>query len=161
MIPEMLSAYIVAFGTIVGVVIGSLVSYFIARLQFKATVISANRQQWINTLRDCIANFQAKTKIISVESKLAAQNETSFAANTKNFDESIEEARILLNEVALLINPKEPDHKKLLSLMKELEDLCINGSPFDDENHDRLQNEITSVGQKILKREWERVKRGK
>lgn len=158
---EMLSAFIVASATIVGVVIGSLGSYFIARLQFKASVISANRQEWINTLRDCIAEFQVKAKIVTVETKLASQDSTSFASDPISFDQAVEKMRVLLNKVALLINPYETDHADLLKLMKKVEDLCINEDSIDDEKHNSLQKEITTVAQKILKREWERVKKGK
>lgn len=156
----MLSAFIVACATIVGVVIGSLGSYFIARLQFKASVISANRQEWINTLRDCIAEFQVKAKIVTVETKLASQDSTSFASDPTSFDQAVEKIRVLLNKVALLINPNETDHADLLKLMEKV-DLCINEDSIDDEKHDSLQKEITSLAQKILKREWERVKKGK
>jgi len=157
----MLSTFVVASATIVGVVIGSLGSYFIARLQFKASVISANRQEWINTLRDCIAEFQVNAKIVTVETKLASQDSTSLASDPKSFDQAIGKMRVLLNKLALLINPNEIDHAELLKLIGKVEDLCINEASIDDEKHDSLQKEITSLAQKILKREWERVKKGK
>jgi hypothetical protein len=158
---EMLSAFIVASATLVGVIIGSLGSYFIARLQFKASVISANRQNWINTLRDCIAEFQVKAKVVTVETKLSSQDSTSFASDPKNFDQAVEKKRVLRNKIALLINPNEQDHDDLIKLMAKVEDLCINEDSIDDEKHDNLQKEITSLAQKILNREWERVKKGK
>jgi len=151
---------ITALAAIVGVVIGSIVSFLIAKQQFKATVISANRQQWINNLRDCIADFQTKAKIAFVETCLALNKETAVAANVKNHDEALKGMRFLVNKVALLLNPNETDHSELVLLIKQLEDLCINGDPNNREVEEKLQDSITSTGQKILKREWERVKRG-
>ena len=158
---EMLTALIIASGALVGAVIGSGVSYLIARQQFKATVLSANRQQWINTLRDFIADFQTKVKIAITESKLAEHVALSFAANPTSFDEALKAMRLLINKTALLINPKEKDHAELLALMKKLEDLCINGDINDDEGQEKLQSAVTSIGQNVLKREWDRVKKGK
>ena len=157
----LLTAVISSLAAIIGVVIGSIVSFFIARQQFRATVLSANRQQWINTLRDCIADFQTKAKIAVVEADLAEHDETSFAANEKNHDEAMKTMRFLANKVALLLNPNEADHSELISLLKRLEDHCINGDPSDRKTEGELQDSITSTGQRILKREWERVKRGK
>lgn len=157
----MLTALIAASGAIVGVIIGAVVSFLIARQQFKGTVLSANRQHWINTLRDSIADFQTKVKIATTEAKLAAYEATSVAADPKGFDEALRTMRLLTNKVALLINPEEEDHAELLDLMKKLEDLCINGDVNDDEGQEKLQSAITSIGQKVLKREWKRVKRGK
>lgn len=152
---------ITALAAIVGVIIGSIVSLLIARQQFKATVISANRQQWINKLRDCIADFQTKAKIALVETSLALKVETAVAANEKNHDEALKGMCFLANKVALLLNPNESDHSELILLFKQLEDHCINGDPNERTKEEKLQNAITTIGQKILKREWERVKRGK
>jgi hypothetical protein len=157
----LLTASISAFAVIVGVVIGSIVSVLIARQQFKATVISANRQQWINNLRDCIADFQTKAKIALVETSLALRDETAIAANVKNHDEALKGMRFLTNKAALLLNPNEADHSQLISLMKELEGHCVKGDQNDHTSEENLQDSITSMGQRILKREWERVKRGK
>ena len=41
------------------VIIGPFVTLYIARRQIKANVLSPNRQQWINTLRDEISNYLA------------------------------------------------------------------------------------------------------
>lgn len=158
---EMMTASISALGAIVGVVIGSIVSFLIARQQFKATVISANRQTWINTLRDCIADFQTKAKIAATETNLASHIIGAAAVDPKGFDEALKTMRFLVNRVALLINPKEADHAQLLSLLRELENFCINGDTSDHATQERLQSSITSAGQTVLKREWERVKRGK
>jgi len=151
---------ITALAAIVGVVIGSIVSFLIAKQQFKATVISANRQQWINNLRDCIADFQTKAKIALVETSLAMNKEAAVAANVMNHDEALKGMRFLINKVALLLNPNETDHSEFVLLIKQLEDHCINGDPNNREVEEKLQDSITSTGQKILKREWERVKRG-
>ena len=157
----LLVAAISTFGVILGVTIGSIVSVLIARQQFKATVISANRQQWINNLRDCIADFQTKAKIIVTEHILSLGATTSVAADDKRHYEALITMRFLVNKMALLLNQTETDHLQLLLFLKELEDFCVNGDSFNQEGYDKLQDSITLTSQRILKREWERVKRGK
>lgn len=164
MLPERIALFVAAIsalGAIVGVVIGSIVSFLIARQQFRATVISANRHQWINTLRDSIADFQTKAKIAVTEARLALHEATSIAADDKGHYEALKTMHFLVNKMALLLNPNEPDHLQLISLLKELNDLCVNGDPTNQVTYDKLQDSITSTGQIILKREWKRVKRGK
>ena len=156
-----LVAAISAGAALFGVGIGSVCSYFISRQQIKATVLSGNRQQWINTLRDYIADFQTKAKIAVVETDLANHEHTSVAANVDNYDEAMKTMRLLANKIALLINPEEIDHSELISSIKRLESHCINGDPSDREKEEILQTSITTIGQRILKREWERVKKGK
>jgi len=92
----MLAAAVSAGAAIIGVVIGSVGSYFISRQQIKATVLSGNRQQWINTLRDCIADFQANARISIVEAKLANQLETSDCANPVNHDDAMKNLCLLV-----------------------------------------------------------------
>jgi hypothetical protein len=69
--------------------------------------------------------------------------------------------RFLVNKTALLLNPNEADHSELLLLMKKLEDHCVNGDPNDRVSEERFQGSITTTGLRVLKREWQRVKRGK
>ena len=156
----LLAAGISALAAIVGAAIGSIVSFLIARQQFRAMVISANRQQWINSLRDCIADFQTNVNIALVEASLALHDETAVAANVKNHDEALKGMRFVANKAALFLNPTETHHSELIRLMKQLEDHCVNGDPNDHASEEKLQDSVTSIGQRILKREWERVKRG-
>ena len=123
-----------------------------------------HRQEEIGEIRKILSSkltLGAKAKIAVVEADLAERDETSFSANEKNHDEAMKGMRFLANKVALLLNPIETDHSELISLLKRLEDHCINGDPSDRKIEGELQDSITSTGQRILKREWERVKRGK
>ena len=156
-----LVAAISASSALFGVCLGSICSYFISRQQIKATVLSGNRQQWINTLRDCIADIQTNAKIAIVEADLANHEQTSAVANLDNHDEAMKKIHLIANKIALLINPYETDHSELLSSINKLKTHCIDGDPGDRKTEETLQASITTIGQKILKREWGRVKKGK
>ncbi len=56
-----------------------------------------NRQNWINTLRDCIAEFQTKAKIALVEADLANHDQTSFVVNADNHDEAMRTMGLLFS----------------------------------------------------------------
>ena len=74
------AALIGAGSGILGLAMGTLVSYWIAKRQFNATVLSGNRQQWINTLRDCLAEFQSNISMLHIPEAAVDQhlNEISF-----------------------------------------------------------------------------------
>jgi hypothetical protein len=57
---SMLDKLLPLFSTLGGALIGALVAYLVARQQFKASVLSTNRQEWINKLRDLLAQYEAK-----------------------------------------------------------------------------------------------------
>ena len=57
MTTEQLNIVVPALTTIAGATIGAAISYLVGRQQFKANVVSANRQIWINTLRDTVQNI--------------------------------------------------------------------------------------------------------
>ena len=75
-------------------------------------------------------------------------------ANGGNTLQLTKDVRLHYAKVQLLINPKEADHQalvnKMASMIEQLSNLSLN---FDEVNL-----ELASLAQKILKREWERVK---
>ena len=141
-----LAAIIAAISAIMGVGIGSFVSYRIAKQQFKATVLSGNRQQWINTLRDCLAEFQSNVSLLGLEEHDSGK--------------LMRRASLQRFKITLFINPKEDDHKELLSLVGRLMRISFTGAQEEGVKPAQLQYALSSVAQSILKREWERVKRG-
>jgi hypothetical protein len=151
-------ALVSALTALISVIVGPLVSWRVAEKQIRASVVSENRQDWINTLRNNISEFQAKAKIATVEARLASDPNSSFAADPDSHNNAMKALTLLANRIKLLINPTEEDHARLVTCVEELLEFCSDGEPNDVKRHQELQNRITSVGQRILKREWERVK---
>jgi hypothetical protein len=141
---------------------GPIVTLSVARRQFNATVLSANRQRWIEALRDSLAELISLIVIASVvKAGWKAKWERGQGALTANPDLMEKVARIVLIQcrIRLLLNPTENDHQELFqaidAAMKRLqsEEVSDTGTESDIEH-------ITRHGQSILKREWIRVKRG-
>lgn len=103
----------------------------------KELKLSEYRQVWINNLRDAIAEFGAKT------------------SGLKSWDERGEDIVGLTFKIEMMMNPEDPDYAALRKALKYRADAVgKNGAVHLDEAHDNLME----VGQRVLKREWKRVR---
>ena len=99
------AALIGAGSGILGVTMGTLASYWIAKRQFNATVLSGNRQQWINTLRDCLAELQSNISMLHLPGVDHYQHLNTIS--------------LMRFKIALLINPWERDQSDLMDIIQE------------------------------------------
>jgi hypothetical protein len=105
------------------------------------TIVTNNRQEWINTLRDEITSFLAVVAVTSPDQKATELSE-------------IEQKSLWLHnyKIQLLLNPNEVDHVELVDKIRaEINNLITC-------NGETLISDMISTSQKILKREWDRVK---
>jgi hypothetical protein len=117
----------------------------IAERNLKSEVLSRNRQNWINTLRDNISEFISLSIVI-----------TKITSVHKDYDDKMEKFLTLRSRISLLLNPKEDDHNKLDKYLKEALYFVIEK---EEQRHIvDIRNDIIKLSQEILKREWERVK---
>ena len=149
---------------LIAVIVGPIITLRVSRRQIEATVetsnrqikasvVSSNRQDWINTLRDTISTFQATAVLLGL------RQFNSDLSDTEQHDQ-MSRASTLRNKLHLLINPEEPDHARLSELADQI---MVGVGPLaqkDGKPVGELQREMTQLAQQILKREWERVKRG-
>jgi len=149
-------ALIAAITALCSVVLGPLVSLWVAQKQAGVSVLSGNRQAWINTLRDHISEFLA---ILAVVHAGEWSDRTE-----KEYDEELKRLMLVGSKIRLMLNPKEEDHERLSGLLTEAfgtvraraKDEKLNGGTGA-----KLAAEIVPLAQSILKREWERVKQTK
>lgn len=143
---------------LVAVIVGPLIQLRVAKRQIRSTTISANRQAWINTLRDNLATIRAYCS--DVRELRAAQ--TNDPAMTAKIQEEARQAKILLAKVELSLNATEEDHQELIRTVERLWN--ISGSVVPDntkgEEWERAVKDLMTVAKRILKAEWNRVKRG-
>jgi len=118
-------------------------------LVISANVLSANRQFWVNDVRNTLASFIVAVdhlKIVSSDGRLS--NDIDYLAKSMN------ESELHLNRLALLSNPTENDHVVLINLCTEY----LNTIADDSIDEIVCKKSLVSQGQVVLKREWERVK---
>jgi len=149
------------------VLIAPLVTYFTTqrqiranlettREQIRANLVSANRQAWIDKLRDDLAElFELLTwQFLQRPGTYSGEEGHRYEAEKRS------RIRLLRNKIRLRLNPNETDSQALLELLSKLENAALQGSHADNSDFDDLMEKAVAKGQSILKTEWTRVKRG-
>jgi hypothetical protein len=147
---------------LVAAIAGPVITLAVARRQFSATVISANRQKRIETLRDTLAELIALVSTaLVVKSKW--KDKWDRGRGPLNADPAMLEKfeRIVLaqSKIELLINPIDADHQRLYETIETAISRLRVEESLEAETHHDIRT-ITRLGQMILKREWQRVKIG-
>lgn len=159
----LLISVISACTALVASILGPLVTLSVAKRQFNASVLSANRQRWIETLRDMLA------ELISLLVSALVVKETwqgpwergghSVVAGNPELLAKLERIVLVQHKIRLLLNPNEDDHVRLYQTIdiafKRLRDEGLS----DAESAADVET-IVNLSQSILKREWQRVKAG-
>lgn len=157
----LLLSVISACTALVASIAGPLVTLAVAKRNFNATVISANRQKWIEATRDTIAELISifvTAVVVKADWREKWQGGRGVAHDKMMLDKL---GRLVLLEwkLRLLLNPTEADHQQLVAAI----DVALKRLQADESTEKETQadiEKITLLAQKILKREWQRVKRG-
>jgi len=123
--------------------------------QANVTVLSSNRQAWINALRDQISEFISICALIHSGDWNAHEE--------REFDEKFERLVFVESKIKLLLNPDEADHNGLMNLLESARN-TLGNSAADNENRRfedwaKCYKAFVPLAQSVLKREWERVKK--
>jgi len=112
------------------------------RSKLQKSIISSNRQKWINTLRDELSSL-----VSHLAQYAKSSPELQIEMNQKVGGE--------LNKIELLLNPEESLHKELIEELRSAFLMCSKEGEFKDQEQ---RNVILTIAKKILKQEWIRVK---
>ncbi len=145
---------------LLAVFFGPIMSFFAAKLTLRSQiavaertirsqVLSVNRQQWINTLRDTISEYVSLLWVSSA----------GFLDDQNSYPE-MQRVTQVKTKLSLLLNPTEEDHKQLDQLLTKAMVQVAQESQKTQVSKEfiDIHDEITRLSQRILKREWERVK---
>jgi hypothetical protein len=152
MLPDL--PIISALTALVAVIVSPIVSIYVTRRQIKASIVSTNRQKWIDQLRDHLAELITLVRFLNLHKSFEEVSKEEWFAN-------LQKASLIESKINLLLNPNESDHTALCKTIREalvtmLKDEEESKSPTLVE----LTNSVLKQSQAILKREWERVKKG-
>jgi hypothetical protein len=125
----------------------------------KEQEISRLRQSWIDSLRTDMAILVARAFQIQSYAKMSKSDDLTQRWEATRVDYvELNQASI---RIKLRLNPDEPESKAILQLMAEMEQLF---NELNDPNScDRISSIVTGLESKtpvLLKKEWNRVKRG-
>lgn len=151
-----LAAVISAAIALVSAVAGPLVSLITSKRHITATVVSANRQEWINDLRVEVS------ELVSLLGLIGSQKEDGYSGVDR--DAGKEYAREVLRrkaKVELFLNPQETRHNELVSNLENAITHALTDSGDRSAAPAReFQDQILATTKTILKEEWNRVKCG-
>jgi hypothetical protein len=152
------AAILSALAAVAALIISPLITFWTTRSQIRANLVSANRQAWINALRDDLSElFELVTWLF-----LLRPGTHSGEEGYKYVAERRSRIRLLKNRVRLRLNPTEDTSAALLSSIEKLHSLAHGGATGDDrevEFNDQMETAVANA-QEILKSEWKRVKKG-
>ena len=151
----LISAPVIA---LVAVIVGPLIQLSVAKRQIRSTTISANRQVWINRLRDDLATIWAYAANV----RLVRASFTNDPAMTAKAQEQAREAYVLLNRIRLSVNTGEGDHRDLVQIVERLWNIADSVTPTlpKSEAWQQAVTDLMATAPRILKSEWMRVKKG-
>lgn len=139
---------------ILAIIVGPLISWIIARRQIEASirnikqqVLGPMRQAWINNLREMIAE---------VTSNCLHYWQTGTFEDLDN--DQYKRITDIEHKIRLMINPKEPNHTKLLKSIGKMVATTGASNRKEDEEFFRAYNTVLKTAQEVLKEEWNVVK---
>lgn len=117
-----------------------------SQLDFNKTVLSGNRQAWINELRELTSRIVTKTMIYSVKMDVGY--------------EKVEELLYLLAKTELMLN--DAKDQEFIVALKDLRScyLAIFAGQMDFPELSPRNEKVKMLTKITLKTEWERVKKG-
>jgi chromosome segregation ATPase len=160
---EMSSSLLAAYGAMLVALVAGAFS-LLGLVVSKENKVSEFRQEWIDALREDIAEFVAQSQEIHVELV------EYISERVKDYSEHLQrtrDSRIALNKAAtrtkLRLNQAEIDNEPLMKAMKRLQDLLED----PDRNVESFRGkfgpvsvEVEKNAAMVLAREWKRVKEG-
>jgi len=132
------------------VIVGPFISGWIAHRQ----IVSSMRQQWIENLRVCVAEFLAEINHILLYYNPIDREDLIDPATSKKLD-------YLENRIELFLNPKKKRSQGLIDLVHELGDITAKrktSSEKQSEAYGRLSVEIIAETQEIIQAEWKKTR---
>lgn len=139
------AAFIAGVISVVGLIIG------------KEQKVSEFRQAWINDLRNCLIAYVSNINAISDLVRSKKPTEPPDVDKLLPLYKSLNDAS---HGIKLRINKKEKTAKKLLLSMTNFEVLAQSYANLTPDNIKKIEAEFLGHSGKLLKFEWDRVKRG-
>lgn len=143
-------------GAIGAALIAAVVS-LIGLILAKEQKTSEFRQEWINKLREEIADYATHVSAISDQLKIKFDDDNEKLKHLALYYLAINRAS---NAIKLRLNPAENGSKAILSAMSEIENRSTSDQSFSSSDIQVLEDDLIKESQKLLKSEWDRVKTG-
>ena len=144
----------------IAAVAGPTVSLLVARQQFRASLISGNREKWSEELRDLLAEYVGLVLIASIKRHAMHQDLPLALSADSGLLPTAERIAVVKSKILLMINPNEASHAELSRAVEAAYQVLISKECPQLTSIRAESEEITRIGRAVLNAEWHRVKRG-
>lgn len=153
--------------TVISTVISSLIAFIVAKEKSRAEssktykeLVTSERIKWLNSLRESIAEYLAKSYYIYSYKSINNHDGTSF------YNKAISQELYKLSYLVMLrLNHNQENHKRLIEKLNDLNGVLIDfldGGEVSEEvlqEHEVAIEQFTKACQEVLKTEWDFVKK--
>ncbi len=153
-------AFVSAATALVSAVVGPVVSFLVAQRQIRANVISNNRERWIESLRDSIAEYVGLFITAGIIKQALTQAQGDALRGDTDLRKVAERVVHLRNRILLMCSPDDPLYSALCAPLDASYALLVGDVAPTIETVRSLADTITKAGRDVLRAEWGRVKRG-
>jgi hypothetical protein len=155
-------ALISACTALVASILSPFVTLTVARREFNANVLSANRQKWIDTFRDRLAELLSLLNAAQAAKRASTKDwrhGLGPLAADHVFAEKLEKTYRAMAQIQLLTKAEDAAHQALNDTIDQALCLLREDELLEAELSACLA-ETSRIGRSIIRGEWERVKRG-
>ena len=123
--------------------------------QFKVTIATKNRQEWINELRHTISELISESIQIAFEMRI---NKTE---NKESIKKHLTKLVYDKAKIEMLVNNEKPEQKDLIDKVNDVFNQCINASnpeEFDGNKLTLAREETIVAARKLFGIHWKKIK---
>ncbi len=132
----------------------------LALTEFKATLNSKNRQDWINEVRNCLSEYITQCRMLNIE----CQNTP---ISSEKFEDYFSKTNYNYYRLLLLLKHNKDEHSPLFTLLNEMSGLMdkhILNARHEINDYDNVailqkQNEIVKAGMELFYFEWNKIQK--
>jgi hypothetical protein len=160
MMDQLTITFLTASTALIAGIASPIVSINVARRQFKASVVSSNRERWIEALRDAIAEYIAMVTSVALSAHHTNVTDAHIAYADSELTKAAERIVFMRCKILLMINPGKCVHRDLRQSIDAVHHVLVDKKTIDLAQWRGHLEAITVAGHAVLDAEWERVKRG-
>lgn len=154
-------AFVAACSALLASAVGPFVTLAISRRQFRANVVSTNREKWIGTLRETTAEFISLAAAAAVHAAAPAHATLQGYARV-HADPSLlprfERLVLVRWNLRLLLNPTEATHHAVVRAIDAVATEVFAGT--DPAALQPKVDALAAAAQVVIREAWQRVKNG-
>lgn len=147
---------------LVASITGPLATFHVGRTQVRAAVLSANRQRWIDGFRELVAEFCSQVAAaVQVRAKLVRDGRIHLSAEPEILRQ-FERLVFTFAKIRLMTDPADERHQELVRVIEGLL-VTLRTTPHSDDvqpDAEAAGRHVIELSHAILRREWQRVRRG-